>query len=399
MTTDRARDSERQPKLLLIEPDKSSAAFLRHMLVRAGYEVVYAPGGKEGLIAAWRDQPEAVVLELEVPDLDGLEVIQRLRADPRTEKIWILCLTQRSSPQAAERAYELGIEEYVVKQTDAVDLVLRRLSELRHGAQVSRGGTSPLKPGRMIVFFGAKGGVGTSSLCLNFAHEIASLDLQHQAVVVDLVLPMGDLAPQTGTVSPVDIVQLTTGPDAALTPDSLRFHLPRPEGWQFQLIPGAHDPAHGAELVPDRLAPLIQRLRSTFSRVYVDVGRNLSSLAMLVLRQADVLVAVLSPAANVLDHTAATLAYLQEEGIPEERFYLLSNRPLGMEDVSSEEVVKALGRTPNAAVPHLADNMYLSNRLGLPLRARFEGNNTTRGMQQAASDLAAHMHQAVRAGP
>ncbi len=136
-------------------------------------------------------------------------------------------------------------------------------------------------------------------------------------------------------------------------------------------------------------------LHSTYSQVYVDVGRNLSALAMLVLRQADVLVAVFNPASSVVSHTAATLAYLRDEGIPEERFYLLSNRPLGMEDLSSEEVTAGLGRTPNASVPHLADNMYISNRLGRPLRVRFSRSNSTRSMQDAASDLASHIGKVV----
>jgi len=398
MKPDKTGSSERQSKLLLIEPDQTSAAFMRHMLTRAGYSVGFAPGGKEGLIAAWRDQPDAIILELDLPDLDGLEVIRRLRADPRMQKTWILCLTQRSAPQSAQQAFALGIEEYIVKQTDAVDLVLRRLVELGQGRQPQGDGTSPLKPGRIIAFLGAKGGVGTSSLCVNFAHEIAGLETQRQAVVVDLVLPMGNLAAFTATDSPIDIVQLTSEPHGGLTPDSLRFDLPRPNGWQFQLVPGASDPARGAELVPDRLAPLIQMLRSTYSRVYIDVGRNLSSLAMLVLPQADVLVAVLTPASSVVAHTAATLAYLRNEGIPEERFYLLSNRPLGVEDLSSEEVAQALGRPPDGSVPHLTDNMYISNQQGLPLRARFGRSNTTRALQDTAADLAKQVSQAVRTG-
>jgi CheY-like chemotaxis protein len=398
MMSDRTGAPERQRKLLLIEPDQTSAAFMRHMLTRAGYAVGFAPGGKEGMIAAWRDQPDAVIIELDLPDLDGLEVIRRLRADPRTQKTWILCLTQRSAPEATQQAFELGVEEYIVKQTDAVDLVLRRLVDLDHGTQPERDGTSPLKPGRIVAFLGAKGGVGTSSLCLNFAHEIASLEVQRQSVVVDLVLPMGDLAAFSAADRSIDIVQLTSEPRGARTPSSLRFDLPRPNGWQFQLVPGASDPARSADLVPDRLAPLIQMLRSTYGRVYVDVGRNLSSLAMLILRQADVLVAVLTPVSSVLAHTASTLAYLRDEGIPEDRFYLLSNRPLGVEDLPLEEIGQVLDRPPDGSVPYLKDNMYISNLQGLPLRARFARSHTTRSLQETATSLASRVSQAVRAG-
>jgi pilus assembly protein CpaE len=400
MNPDAQAPAETGLSLLLIEPDQKSAAFMRHMLMRAGYTVSYAPNGKEGLIAAWRDQPDAILVELDLPDLDGLEVIRRLRADVRTQRKWILCLTKRSAPDAAQQALELGVEDYIVKQADAVDLVLRRLAQFQQAFEPHADGTSPLMPGRIIAFLGAKGGVGTSSLCLNLAHEIAGLDLAHPTAVADLVLPMGDLAHFTGVETPSDIVELTSNHQArALTPDTLRYELPRPEGWNIQVLPGSPDPARGSELVPDRLAPIIQTLRSTFHQIFVDVGRTLSPLAMLVLRQADVLVMVHSPSLGSVANTAAALKYLQQEGIPDDRFYLLSNRPLGVEDLTADEVAAVVGRGPNAAVPHLGDNLYISNRLHLPLEVRFARTTTTMSVKETAGNLAAHLQRAERARP
>ena len=119
---------------------------------------------------------------------------------------------------------------------------------------------------------------------------------------------------------------------------------------------------------------------------------------MLVLRQADVLVAVFNPAKNVVEHTAATLAYLQDEGISEERFYLLSNRPLGVEDLSPNEVATGLGRPADGSVPHLADNMYMSNLVGIPVKSRLAHNGSGQRLQSTVDDLAARIHAAVRAG-
>ncbi len=63
--------------ILLIEPDRKTATFIHHMLSNAGYEVEIAPTGKEGLIIAWRDQPDIIVTELELPDIEGIELIQK----------------------------------------------------------------------------------------------------------------------------------------------------------------------------------------------------------------------------------------------------------------------------------------------------------------------------------
>ena len=100
--------------LLHIEPDAASAAFMRHMLARAGYKVEYAPNGKEGLIAAWRDQPDIIMLELDLPDLDGLEVVRRLRQDGRTRRKILVALTERSGAATTQAALEAGVDHYLV---------------------------------------------------------------------------------------------------------------------------------------------------------------------------------------------------------------------------------------------------------------------------------------------
>lgn len=373
-------------QLLLIEPDTSSAAFMRHMLTRAGYQVTYAPSGKEGLIAAWRDLPDVIVLELDLPDIDGLEVVRKLRGDTRTDRKRILTLTERSDPADNSQALEAGVDHFIVKQADAVDLLLRTLAQ--EGEVTEReGGSKPLRPGLVIAFLGAKGGVGTSTLCLNLAHTLSE-ETKSRTVVVDLVLPIGFLAHITGGHSPIDIVHLTTEVEAGqLTPEYLRTNLKSPKSWGFRLIPGAGDPAQGAKLNAERLAPVLQTLRSTFDFVIVDLGRTLSPLTQLVLRQTAVAVMVLSPTPAVVTSTGAVLHYLEGQGIPNDRFYLLSNRPVGAEDMPIEEVDKALSRPTDAAIPHLGANMTLSNRLLAPLSLRFPDEAGTARVAQVARQI------------
>lgn len=381
-------DSPGQLSVLLIEPDQTSAAFMRHMLRGAGYEVAYAPTGKEGLIAAYRDQPDAILLEVDLPDMDGLEVIRRVAADPRTQRAWVICLTKRGSPETAQQAYESGAKDYVVKQADAVDLVLQRLSDMRGESPGTGKPTRRGKIGRVVAFLSAKGGVGTTSLCLNFAHEAANSDPGKPVAVVDMVLPIGSMAHVTGGKPQPDIVQLTLPAERRqVSSEHLRAELPVPEGWVFFLVAGASDPSRAAELEPDHLTPLFQNLRTGFPTIFVDTGRNLSDLSLMVLRQADVLVTVVSPCAEVVEATAAALSYLIKAGIERERFFVVSNRPLGVEDLSIEEVEAGLGHPIDVAVPNLRDTMYISNRLHLPLDRRFARETGTAALKKAAQQL------------
>jgi pilus assembly protein CpaE len=379
--------------LLLIEPESDTAAFMRHMLTRAGYRVEHAPSGKEGLISAWRDQPDTIILELDLPDIEGLEVVRRLRSDHRTSGKNIVALTTRTGAASTEAALEVGVDHYLVKQTDAVDLLLRTLAQ--DTGELESGGTQPIRPGRVLAFMGSKGGVGTSSLCLNVAHTIAD-SAEHPTAVVDLVLPLGYLSRITGETSPIDIVHLTAQVEPGrLTPEYLRDNLKTPKSWAFHLVPGARDPAQGAKLHADRLAPVIQTLRATYQLVIVDLGRTLSPLTLLVLRQTDVVTMVFSPDPGVVGSTQAVLRYLEDQGIPRERFFLLSNRPLGAEDMSAEELENSLNRAPDGAVPHLGPNMVLANRLHAPLSLRFPQETGTRRVAELAHKLLARQSELV----
>lgn len=66
--------------ILVIEPDPGSAAYLDKLLKRAGYQVSLCSTGKDGLIKAWRDQPDIIVLELDLPDVDSLEIVRRRKS-------------------------------------------------------------------------------------------------------------------------------------------------------------------------------------------------------------------------------------------------------------------------------------------------------------------------------
>ena len=376
-------------QVLLVEPDSSSAAFIRHMLSRAGYEVEYAPSGKEGLIAAWRDQPDVIVLELDLPDIDGLEVVRKLRGDNRTRDTKILALTSLSEADVTQRGMEAGVDHHIVKQTDAVDILLSTLAdEALHEANDEDAPPTP-RPGRVMAFISAKGGQGTSSLCANIAHRIGESD-QGSCVVTDLVLPLGSLAHIVGGETSIDIVHLTTQiKPRQLNRSYLRSNLSTPRSWSFQFVPGARDPAAGAELDADRVGPVLQSLRSGYDQVWVDLGRTLSPITMLVLRQSDVITMVFSPDPAVVSNTRAVLNYLYRHGLPRERFFLLSNRPLGTEDMQYEEAESVLSRPIDHTIPNMGPNLPLTNRLHVPVELRFPEELGTQLIEEASGKLLA----------
>jgi CheY-like chemotaxis protein len=376
-----------QVSILLIEPDENTAGFMRRTLERAGYQVLHAPTGKEGLIAAWRDQPDVIVLELDLPDLDGLEAVRRLRGDARTGRKLIISLTNRSGPEQTSEGLETGLDDYIVKQTDAVDVLLRRLREHGDELQMDEGGTSAIRTGVTYVFAGVKGGVGASSLCVNMAHMMAREKPQRSFAVLDLVLPIGALARITGAKDHANLVELTRLSTSELTPKYLRENLPKPKPWAFSVVPGVASPQQARQLNEERLTPLLQTLRSTYHFLFIDIGDNLSRLSFLAIRIATRVLLVLTPDEAGVAHTKAVKSFLISEGIPEKTIGLLTNRPLAVEGLTIDKIEAELGQAPLGGIPNTRENMNLASSLNFPLQRRFPDELTTLTLQEIVKTL------------
>lgn len=116
-------------KLLVIEDDPAIRRLLAVTLERAGYQVVQAATAREGLSAVDIDRPGAVLLDLGLPDRDGLELIQLVRARSTAP---ILVVSARDDTGEKVTALDLGADDYVVKPFDTEELLARIRTALRH---------------------------------------------------------------------------------------------------------------------------------------------------------------------------------------------------------------------------------------------------------------------------
>ncbi len=85
-------------KILCIEDDPDMIEYIKLILGRAGYTVIGADGGVEGLDAMRRDKPDLILLDLMMPDMDGAEVLLRKKQDPTIRDIPVIALTALNSP-------------------------------------------------------------------------------------------------------------------------------------------------------------------------------------------------------------------------------------------------------------------------------------------------------------
>lgn len=118
-------------RVLLIEDDADAADSMRQVLVTRGFEVTVASSGRAGLAAIVPFAPDVVVVDLGLPDMDGLEVAIRLRDDPRTAELQLVAMSgyRRTAGPASRFA---GFDAWLVKPV-AIDELVRAIGGDRRG--------------------------------------------------------------------------------------------------------------------------------------------------------------------------------------------------------------------------------------------------------------------------
>ncbi|MFI5349990.1 MAG: response regulator transcription factor [Elusimicrobiota bacterium] len=111
------------PLILVVDDEHDFRAIVSHVLRRGGYEVVTAADGAEGLRRFKESEPDLVVLDGQLPDIDGFEVCRRLRATARGKTVPILMCTVRSALSTVAAGFEAGATGYVLKPFEMEELL------------------------------------------------------------------------------------------------------------------------------------------------------------------------------------------------------------------------------------------------------------------------------------
>ncbi|SNS48617.1 diguanylate cyclase [Tropicimonas sediminicola] len=118
-------------RILIVDDVATNRMILKAMLAGACYDVLQADGGAEALVVAERDRPDLILLDMSMPDIDGLSVCRKLKATPRTADIPVIIVTAHDDTPSKLAALEAGAEEFLSKPHDEMVLLARVRSLLR----------------------------------------------------------------------------------------------------------------------------------------------------------------------------------------------------------------------------------------------------------------------------
>ncbi|MDC7126639.1 MAG: response regulator [Spirochaetales bacterium] len=122
-------------KILVIEDEHDIRELISYNLESEGYLLLKASCGNEGLVLARENQPDLVLLDIMLPDIDGLEVCRKLKRDESTREIPVIMLTAKSEDSDIISGLELGAEDYITKPFSPRVLIARIRAVLRRNVE------------------------------------------------------------------------------------------------------------------------------------------------------------------------------------------------------------------------------------------------------------------------
>lgn len=112
-------------KILVIEDDEETAEFIKETLNLEGYEPIVALNGRDGLNKVREESPSLILLDLNLPDIDGIDVCKTVKGDVDTRQVPIIVLTARVTTDEKVNGLEAGADDYIVKPFSPRELIAR----------------------------------------------------------------------------------------------------------------------------------------------------------------------------------------------------------------------------------------------------------------------------------
>src|SRR5690349_8949407 len=201
-------------KILIIDDDLDTLRLVGLMLQRQGYQISAATNGQQGLDKAFEEDPDLILLDIMMPDMDGYEVTRRLRQNPSTLETPILMFTAKTQLDDKVVGFEVGANDYLTKPTHPSELQARVKTLLARVNERKPSNTGLLRNenrGYVIGVLGARGGLGTTTMAMNLGAGLQSRT-KAEVIVAEMLPGQGALSLDVGVTNNkglVDILGLT----------------------------------------------------------------------------------------------------------------------------------------------------------------------------------------------
>lgn len=308
-------------KILVVDDDVDTLRLVGLMLQRQGYQIVAASNGHQALTLAQSENPDLILLDVMMPDMDGYEVTKRLRSEASTATTPIIMFTAKTQLDDKVAGFEAGVDDYLTKPTQPRELFAHVKAVLARSSK-SRPVTAEVAPrekGYVIGILAAKGGLGASTLAMNLGVSLR-LRTRKEVIVAELRPGEGSLALDLGYLHPEGLDRLlnrSKASDITLADVETELIIHRSE---VRLLLASYRPSDAKFLTqPEKFEVIARHLAHLGDFIVLDLGPALPPTTEKVLSVCDELLIVLEPVPNTLVRTQLLVDELVARGFGEGR--------------------------------------------------------------------------------
>jgi pilus assembly protein CpaE len=353
-------------RILIADDDVDALRLVGLMLERKGYQILAAASGQQALQKAIEANPDIIILDVMMPDMDGYQVAAQLRKHPATESIPILMFTAKAAVNDKIAGFQAGADDYLTKPVHPRELITRIEALLQRRGATSD--TEARKQGHIVAFLPTKGGLGTTTLTVNTAVEIKNMHKDKKVALVELQEGSGTVGLQLGLDEEAGLPHLLAEPLTYLTRNTLHEQMAQHNTGLQVLTSNANPIGTGDPLSEGFTRTLLRFLGTENDYLVLDLPARLDAPYAEALKVAETIVVSVDPNPIGMELARRMLASLDQLGIGSHRVKLvLIHRVPASGALSRTMIEQTLHREMIGGIPPAADLAYQSARSSKPM--------------------------------
>lgn len=381
-------------KILVVDDDVDTLRLVGLMLQRQGYQIVAANNGTQALSLAQNENPDLILLDIMMPDMDGYEVTRRLRSSAATASTPIIMFTAKSQVDDKVAGFEAGVDDYLTKPTQPRELFAHVKAVLARGGK-SRPSTpmesTPRERGHVIGVLAAKGGLGVSTMAVNVGVSLR-IRTRRDVVIAEYRPGDGSIALDLGYLQPDGLERLLLKKADEITPKDIETALALHKS-EVRLLLATYKPSDAKNVVMvDKFEAITRLLAYMGQFIVLDLGHSITPITDKVLPFCDELILVLEPSPYVLQRTQLLMDELAQKGFGEGRVNAVLYTRQRSELQLTLPIVQQQFKHPISVVFTPAPELvYQSARANTPLVIQHPDNLTTQQFYKLADNITKHV--------
>jgi CheY-like chemotaxis protein len=352
-------------KILIIDDDVDTLKLVGMMLQKQGYKIIASTNGRQGLDQAVSENPDLILLDVMLPEMDGYQVAKQLRAHPVTAETPILMFSAKTQLDDKVSGFEAGADDYLTKPTHPTELRahVKALLARSSKGKISTADIPVENRSKIIGVIAPRGGQGVTTVAVNLG-EALRLASKSEVIVAELRPGMGTLGPDLGEAVPVTLTELLSLDPHEITRQKIQEKLfTLPSG--LRLLFGSVQAKDGLiPNAPERMEGLVNQMIPLTSYLVLDLGSGLRPIVQKLFTACDILLILVEPVMNSVIYSKALITDLADlTGNQQKIQAIVVNRIRSDTQLTMMQMEKILGQIPLIAITPAPELIFTAARM------------------------------------